>query len=907
MSNKPPPPPTVVEGVLTYQHDGVVSHISVGSADWECWLHLADRFRVQHPQGTFTVRKEQAGNHRGTGYWRAYRRHKGVLRQVYLGPTEKVNLDRLDQVSKCLCPAETSTSALPAPAETALRCTVQPHRRGKTLAWTLPSFPPLTPLVARESEMRIVCALLRQPDVRLLTLIGTGGVGKTSLARVIATALQSEFSNGACLVSLATLHDDTLVVTAILQALGLQSDQHAPFAVLRSTLQERHLLLVLDNFEQVLAAAPQLVDLLATCPNVKLLVTSRERLNIQGETAVEVLPLTFPDPQHPLESVALANYGAIALFLRQAHLIRPSLHLTPQTAPLISAICRRVDGLPLALELAAARLQLLSLTELLDRLDHRLLLLNGGPQDIPAHQQSLRHTIDWSYQLLSHEEQRLFRVLAVFRNGCTVAAVEAVYGLLKADSTWVVEGITSLVTKHLLYQLEPEASAPRVRMHETLQEYGLETLGSAQELEAAQQAHAAYYLGGVAHQLANNKMLGGIAQIEREYPNLHTALEWTLKEPTNALSWQLEEALIHFWQGHHRLGTGERGHERISMQNSGLPEQSDITHRARLHYVLGMLAWIIGDSILARLHAEEGLSCANDATEPVTQAYLSDLLGQIALDQRQDTQAQAWFAKGLALHRGASDELGSLNALFYLERTLLHQGERQQARAYAQDHLALAQSLYFAPGIIGTLNFLGRVALEEGDLPTAARYVQDSVAQMRAVPENQPLIIAANLQGMGVTLAKLGHLTDAVRLWGAAESLCVFLPEERAFVAGAREAVRATLGEGAYTLAWSEGQTMTLAEALAALAELVAIRQIPSSTTANQRHHQASPVTADTLTPRQMEILRLVAQGLTDAQIADSLVISPRTVNAHLRAVYTKLHISSRHAATYYAVVHGVI
>src|SRR5713101_6069551 len=270
--------------------------------------------------------------------------------------------------------------------------------------------------------------------------------------------MQGDFPDGVCFVSLASIQDTGLVLPTLVQAISLQSSSaRSPLELLKAALREQHLLLLLDNFEPVVAAAPLLVELLATCPLLKILVTSREVLHVRGERVFAVPPLALPDPKHLPDSETLSRYGAVALFLERAREVDPNFPLTAENAPLIAEICVRLDGLPLAIELAAARLKLLSPSALLERLEHRLAVLTGGPRDLPARQHTLRDTIAWSYELLSEEEQQLFRLLSVFVGGCTLEVVEALYGALGGERAHVLDGVSSLLDKNLLRQTQQES------------------------------------------------------------------------------------------------------------------------------------------------------------------------------------------------------------------------------------------------------------------------------------------------------------------------------------------------------------------------------------------------------------------------------------------------------------------
>jgi len=429
---------------------------------------------------------------------------------------------------------------------------------GRAVTSNLPAY--LTPLIGREQEVQVVCSLLQRPEVRLLTLTGPGGVGKTRLGVQAATDLVHDFANGVCFVSLAPISDPELVIPTIVQALDLPEVGDAgaapqPLQRLNTYLQGKQVLLLLDNFEQVVAAAPVLVELLTACAQVKVLVTSRAVLRVSGEYECPVSPLALPGPKELPDARAVAQSPAVAVLVQRAMPRLPDFSLTDANAAVTASICARLDGLPLAIELAAARIKLLPPEALLARLEQRLAVLTGGVRGLPAKQQTLRSTIKWSYDLLSADEQLLFRRLSVFVGGCTLKPVEAVCNKVDHVGFNVLDGVAALLDNSLLQQTEQAGDEPRFVMLETIREYGRECLEASGEEEEIRRAHANYYMAFAEEaepKLCSAERENWVHRLEREHDNIWAALSWSVERKEAATALRLGGALWRFWllQGH---------------------------------------------------------------------------------------------------------------------------------------------------------------------------------------------------------------------------------------------------------------------------------------------------------------------------------------------------------------------
>ena len=671
---------------------------------------------------------------------------------------------------------------------------------------------PATPLIGREAEVTAVGEHLLRDEVRLLTVTGTGGVGKTRVGLQAAAGVQKHFAHGACFVDLAPLTDPGLVAAAIATALGIKEQGvQGVLDSIAAYLRNKQMLLLLDNFEQVAAAAPQVSGLLASCPGLKILVTSRVPLGVRGEREYPVPPLSLPDLRQlpPLER--LAQYEAVRLFVERATAVRPDFRLTAADTRAVAEICIRLDGLPLAIELAAARVRLLPPPLLLARLSRRLSLLTGGARDAPARQQTMRSTIAWSYDLLDSGEQQLFRRMSPFTGGRSLEALEAVCtydGRLGID---VFEGVEALLSKNLLRQAVGRAGEPRFWMLETIHEYAREKLAESGEAAVLAREHARYFLRLAEEaepHLIGKEQQAWLDRLEGEYENIRAVLGWAGEQATAGdtgdqdgqpggeataaqaaeaaeVGLRLAAALYRFW---HTKGLYTEGRDYLqkalsvwaTVEGPGLgqgPQKPAVVagEPAPPHYAAmirikakalngaGYLAVRQGDVTAARPALEAALALGQTARDRSSVAASLNHLGTLASEGADYSVARALFEESLALQRELGNQWGAANALNGLGGVALEQGDFFASRTLHEESLALRRDLGDKIGLSTSLHNLGFVAKQLSDYATARALYEESLALRRELGDRPG--IAMSLHNMAVVAREQGEYTHARALY----------------------------------------------------------------------------------------------------------------------------------------------
>jgi predicted ATPase/DNA-binding CsgD family transcriptional regulator len=767
---------------------------------------------------------------------------------------------------------------------------------------------PLSSLIGREAEVAQVTHLLGTS--RLLTLTGPGGVGKTRLALAAATSLTSTFADGVAFVSLAETNDPAHVTSDIVAALGLTpSGNQSPLDALVECLTERHMLLVLDNFEQVLPAAPMVNTLLQANPQLYVLVTSRIALRLSGEQEVPVLPLALPDDVDSTSIDQLLLSEAIQLFLQRSRAGNPSFGLTPGNASAVAAICRGLDGLPLAIELAAARTKALSPDDILARLDRSLALLKGGARDLPARQMTMRSAIAWSYDLLSADDQALFRRLSVFAGGWTLAAAQRVCMGTESTEDDFLDQMLGLVDKHLIHPRPPATSeredAPRFGMLQTIREFGREQLAVHHETDDISQRHAAYmleYVEPLVSEWDSDRHSIWLARGDAEIDNVRAALGWAVRHDAET-ALKLNTAFSIYWLQRAHFAEGRRWFDLGLASDAAVSDSARATALAYACY----FATSLGNYAVAQELCEEALTMSQRIGDLVAQAESLFCLGRIAMFTGDQEQAYDFYSSALTLVR----EIGPViwlpwlpNLLGNLAAVATERNDFAAAYLYATEALDISRELEDPGHLANSLSDIARVALAQSDIDRARAHLLESLTLQRSV--RNPTVVAHTVEYCAWLAVHSQQPERTARLLGSAvamrESIGVPVPplvrrDYDTYVPLARARIDAV----AWDRAWEVGHSSTPDEAIAYALEL-------------PREPEPDPVSAapadsaavDGLSRREIEVLRQVVDGRSNQEIAEALFISPHTAAKHVANIMNKLGVESRTAAATWAVRQGI-
>jgi non-specific serine/threonine protein kinase len=772
---------------------------------------------------------------------------------------------------------------------------------------SLPKQPPdnlpleLSSFIGREREIFEVKRLLG--DTRLVTLTGPGGSGKTRLALALAQDLVEEFEDGAWWVELASLSDPELVPKAVASALGMREVPASSLtAALVENLKLKNMLLILDNCEHLLEGCAVLADsLLRTCPDLEIVSTSREALRISGETTWLVLGLSLPDQEDAPPVGELAGYEAIRLFVERAKAVDAGFALTERNASAVARLCQKLDGIPLAIELAAARVRMLSVEQISEQLENSLGLLTTGSRVAALRHQTLRATLEWSYELLNEAERTFYGRLSVFAGGCDLEAAETVGAGGSIKEGEVLDLLSSLVDKSLVVAEAGEVGAPRYRMLEPIRQYALERLMETGEADEARCRHAAFFVAlaeKARPKLRAEPQVEWLQRLDRENANLRAAISWAISAGETMMAAWLGWALWTFWWIRDHQKEGRRWMEMI------LPKRDELSPWLRVRATVGAVTMAYGQEDgeaverysgeLMELSREDGRDALGEAVAHVGFGLMATARGDLG-------PAREHLEEALPLFREADEDGIAAQTHTFLGTVLLLQGDHEGAKRGFEEGLALGRSLGDRVSMHSALFNLAQLALAEGDHEAAFLRFVEGIALSEELGDRGG--IAYILEGLGIVAGARGEPLRAARLLGASEALIsalglrghTFYRPDRSLYERVEAGVRSELGESAFEAAMEEGRAMSPEQA---------VEYAPATGEPSVPPPEDAP---SLLSRRETEVLRLVAEGLTDAQVADRLYVSPRTVGHHLSAIYRKMRVPSRAAAAKAAFERGLI
>lgn len=768
----------------------------------------------------------------------------------------------------------------------------------------------LTSFIGRQREMSEVKKLISIS--RLVTLTGAGGMGKTRLALQVAQTLLDKYPDGVWFVDLSTRSDPEWVAQAVAATLGLNEEASQPLTVSLGTyLRARKALLILDNCEHIVDACASLVDeLLRVSTDLHIIATSREVLDVDGEVTWNVPSLSMPDPSNIKSVEHLEQYESVQLFIARARYKRPNFALTPDNCYAVARLCHELDGMPLAIELAAACIKVLSIEQIVERLNDRFRLMARGSRLASPRQQTLYALMDWSYDLLSPQEQELLRYLSVFAGGFTLEACQAICEGAEEHET--IHLLLSLVDKSLVIMEEQEGHT-RYRLLETIRQYAWEKLLGTGTAEVVRNRHLAWCLAMVeqaAPRLANSDQAEWLDRLELEHGNIRAAMSWSLISEERAESaLRMAWALKMFWI---LRGYLSEGRERTAEALGHSPESSALYWRARAHGALSMIAWFLGDDQASLEHAEQSLQIGRELGDSEIISFALIGIGSVARRLGDLATARAALEETIPLLDGLGRTYDLALAVLNLGRVALAQGDYDEAALSFQRSLEMYEAFGDAFSIATVIYEMGNLALIKGQHEQAAQLLVESLGMFREV--GVKLSIARTLRTLAGLASSRSEWVRAVRLYAAAQRLFDELgysvpSAEASEYERTLDALRVQLDWASWEDAWHKGAAMSVDDIVEygmQASPRKRRRSRGARVSARAGDKGATPAHLS-LSARETQVLRLVAAGHSDPQVASHLSISPRTVEAHLRSIYSKLEVTNRREATRYAREHNLL